>query len=143
MCFSITASSAHKVEKEFSLSKGEVYSIGRFDIELDDLRTESNKNYSALIADVNLKKTNNKSELAKLKPELRRYLRNKETTTEVALRMGPREDVYIVLAGTDELGERATFKLYINPLQIWLWIGTLVVLVGVGGILYSRRFKRA
>jgi cytochrome c-type biogenesis protein CcmF len=65
-----------------------------------------------------------------LAPELRFYPKNKETTTEVALRMGQREDVYLVLAGVDESGTKASFKIFINPLQVWLWYGAMIMVLG-------------
>ena len=51
--------------------------------------------------------------------------------TEVGLRAGPLEDVYVVLAGFDNMGETAAFKVYVNPLMSWMWIGGLVLIVGV------------
>ena len=65
-----------------------------------------------------------------LAPEMRFYRKNKETTTEVALRMGQREDVYLVLAGIDESGSKASMKVFINPLQVWLWYGAIVLVIG-------------
>lgn len=52
-------------------------------------------------------------------------------TSEVGLRMSPLEDVYVVLNGWDEQGESATFTIFINPLTIWMWIGGLVIVLGV------------
>lgn len=51
--------------------------------------------------------------------------------TEVGLRPGPIEDVYVVLAGFEDNGGTASFKAYINPLMSWMWIGELVILIGV------------
>jgi cytochrome c-type biogenesis protein CcmF len=51
--------------------------------------------------------------------------------TEVGLRVGPVEDVYVVLAGFDNMGETASFKVFINPLMSWMWIGGLVMILGV------------
>jgi cytochrome c biogenesis factor len=44
--------------------------------------------------------------------------------------MGHREDVYLVLAGLDETGTRASMKIFINPLQVWLWYGTIIMIIG-------------
>jgi cytochrome c-type biogenesis protein CcmF len=41
-----------------------------------------------------------------------------------------REDVYLVLAGLDETGTRAALKLFINPLQMWLWVGIVIMVAG-------------
>jgi cytochrome c-type biogenesis protein CcmF len=68
--------------------------------------------------------------LYNLQPELRHYRARQETTTEVALKMNLREDVYVVLAGTDDTGQRASLKIFLNPLQVWLWFGVIIMIVG-------------
>lgn len=130
VAFGITSSMAFKVEKEFSLAQGESFKIGRFQLVLDEMGEAAEKNYDALRAHVSLKDSSTETTLKVLRPEMRLYRRNKETTTEVALRMGMREDVYLVLAGVDDSGKRGTFKLFINPFQVWLWFGAMVMLLG-------------
>jgi cytochrome c-type biogenesis protein CcmF len=39
-------------------------------------------------------------------------------------------DLYVVLGGWEGTGETATFKVYINPLVNWLWIGGIVFILG-------------
>lgn len=130
MTVSITASMAHKTEKEFSLSKDESFSVGRFNLKLNNVSPRSTENFHAVFADVSVTTSKDNQPYAELKPEMRAYTRNNENTSEVALKMGLREDLYLVLAGINEDGSRASFKLFINPLQIWLWLGTLVVVFG-------------
>jgi cytochrome c-type biogenesis protein CcmF len=126
----ITASMAHKVEKDFSLAQGESYKIGRFELSLDALRDIPRKNYQALTAEVSVKTVSDNAVVKVLQPEMRFYPRNKENTTEVALYHSVRGDLYLVLAGLDDSGKRAAFKVFINPLQLWLWVGAIVMIVG-------------
>lgn len=130
MTVAITASMAHKIEREFTLGPGERFTVGRFSLELRNVREEEHANYGAVQAQVILRSLKDDSILETLRPELRFYPKNKETTTEVALRMGQREDVYLVLAGIDESGTRASLKLFINPLQVWLWYGAILMIIG-------------
>ena len=51
--------------------------------------------------------------------------------------------MYLALAGLDESGERATFKVFINPLQVWLWSGVLIMLGGTIFLLLPERERRA
>jgi cytochrome c biogenesis factor len=44
--------------------------------------------------------------------------------------MGQREDVYLVLAGLDETGTKASMKVFINPFQVWLWYGAVIMVLG-------------
>ncbi len=142
VAFAITASMAHKNEKEFSLGQGESFSIGRFTLSLDSLTEVQQSNYTALRALVSLREQGAEKVLKVLHPELRIYAKNRETTTEVALRVGMREDVYLVLAGIDDSGTRGAFKVFINPLQVWLWFGAMVMLAGTVVVLLPEVFAR-
>jgi len=132
---SITASMAYKVEKEFSLGLGESLVLGRFKITLNEIKGDSNENYESLFTVVSLFNNDTGNLIEKLHPEKRYYIQSKETTTEVALRMGVREDFYMALAGYDDSTRKATFKVFINPLQIWLWFGGIIMLLGTGVVL--------
>lgn len=136
-CIAITASMAAKVEREFTLDVGERFPAGRFELELTKIYEEDTPNYLALNAMVTAYANN--EIYTELHPELRHYKRNRENTTEVALKMGPREDLYLVIAGLDENGKRATFKVFINPLQVWLWFGVLIMIAGTLLVLSDRR----
>jgi cytochrome c-type biogenesis protein CcmF len=130
MTVAITASMAHKVEREFTLAPGERFPIGRFSLELSEFHEEEKPNYSAVQAHVVVHSLKDDSVLEVMAPELRFYPKNKETTTEVALRMGQREDLYLILAGIDESGLKASMKVFINPLQVWLWYGAIIMILG-------------
>jgi cytochrome c-type biogenesis protein CcmF len=47
----------------------------------------------------------------------------------VALRTTPFEDLYVILAGF-EPSKTATFKVFVNPLVFWIWLGGLVMVLG-------------
>lgn len=130
MTVAITASMAHKVEREFTLAPGERFVVGRFSLELTEFHEEDHPNYSAIQAHVNARSLKDDSVRTVLAPELRFYKKNKETTTEVALRMGQREDLYLILAGVDESGKKASMKVFVNPLQVWLWYGAIIMVLG-------------
>jgi cytochrome c-type biogenesis protein CcmF len=43
-----------------------------------------------------------------------------------------RDDLYVLLVNWEPASaEGATFKIYVNPLVNWLWLGSLLFLVGV------------
>lgn len=130
MVVAITASMAHKTEHDVVLGAGESHQVGRFIITLEQLQDYRTENYHALVANTTLRAANSGAVLTTLLPELRRYSRNGESTTEVALRMSLREDVYLVMAGLDDSGSKAALRIFINPLQVWLWIGTAIVILG-------------
>ena len=67
--------------------------------------------------------------LTTLYPEKRLYFVQNQPTTEVALRTSLFDDLYVILAGLEPSGV-ATFKVFVNPLVLWLWIGGLVMVIG-------------
>ncbi len=141
MTIAITASMAYKIEKDITLKIGEQTAVGRYQLKLDSLNEEQRGNYTALISGVSIYTADGKTLLGSLRPERRFYPRSQETTTEVDIRITPRDDLYLALAGSDTQGlaqgaefnplERPViFKVFVNPLQVWLWIGALIVLSG-------------
>ncbi len=55
---------------------------------------------------------------------------SQQMVTDVGIRTTPREDLYVVLTGlTDDLSE-ATFRVFINPLIMWIWVGGGVIVAG-------------
>jgi len=53
-----------------------------------------------------------------------------EPSTEVAIRSGLQEDVYIVFAGAVNGTEEAVYRFNLNPLVWWVWFGGLVLVLG-------------
>jgi cytochrome c-type biogenesis protein CcmF len=53
-----------------------------------------------------------------------------EPSTEVGIRSGLQEDLYIVFAGSVDGTEEAVYRFNINPLVWWLWFGGFVLVFG-------------
>lgn len=53
-----------------------------------------------------------------------------QMTTEVAIRVRFAEDVYVILTGYDRESGLANFRVYINPLILWVWVGFLILSFG-------------
>ena len=83
--------------------------------------------HEAFIAEVNIQRK--AKPLTTLYPEKRLYFAQNQPTTEVALRTSLFEDLYVILAGF-EPSRIATFKVFVNPLVSWMWIGGLVIVLG-------------
>ena len=151
MFFSITASMVYKQEKDFSIKLGESFEIGRYEIQLKDLVEQVNSNYSALVGTLLIKHRESGEILGELYPEQRVYFTSKETTSEVDIRMTLYEDLYVALGGLEAVGgtipdltkTRATFKVFVNPMQLWLWVGSLLLMFGTALVLIPQSSKVA
>jgi len=53
-----------------------------------------------------------------------------QALTHVAISTTPAVDLYVVLAATNEDGS-ATFRIFVNPLVVWIWAGGAVIILGV------------
>ena len=56
--------------------------------------------------------------------------RQDEPTTEVALRRGVADDLYVVLAGFTVETQEAKLQVKVNPLVNWIWFGVGIMLIG-------------
>lgn len=81
-----------------------------------------------LFADLEVKK--NGKALGKLSPAKFIYQSPPQTTSEVGLLRGFRDDLYTVLAVADPKTRRATFSLHVNPFVGWIWLGLLILISG-------------
>jgi cytochrome c-type biogenesis protein CcmF len=53
-----------------------------------------------------------------------------EPSTEVGIRSGLQEDLYVVFAGSVDGTEEAVYRFNLNPLVWWLWFGGFVLVFG-------------
>jgi cytochrome c-type biogenesis protein CcmF len=108
--------------------KGDVVSLGKYQLRLADILHGQNDNYrwQKIVVDV----TKNGEHIDTLEPEKRLYLAKKEPGSNVAIRRRPNEDLYINFAGLSDDGEKVVMQAYVFPLVSWIWVGYWVVLSG-------------
>ena len=123
----ITGSAAYQVEKDVVLQPGTSATVGPFTLEYADLTPVVQPTHEAFIATLHVMRGGRS--LTTLYPEKRLYFAQNQPTTEVALRTTLFEDLYVILAGF-EPSRVATFKVFINPLVAWMWIGGFIMVVG-------------
>jgi cytochrome c-type biogenesis protein CcmF len=59
------------------------------------------------------------------------FLSTKQPLSIPAVLNRPGEDVYVLLVAWEEVGlAGSTFKVYLNPLINWIWLGGLALIVG-------------
>lgn len=125
----IIGSSFYEQTKDVTLAPGERATIGRYEIEFLGLRSARSEIKERVSAPIYLRRDGRR--LGVLRPALDFHFKvpGGQRETEVAVRATPIEDFYVVLTGTYEDGS-ATFKIFINPLVMWVWIGGIVLLFG-------------
>lgn len=122
------AGNAFNVDQQEEMLPGDEMTLKNYRFVLQELEPYENDNYSASLARVDV--YDGDSLFATLYPERRTYKASGQPTTEVAIRPRFNEDVYLVFAGMAEDGQRAVIHAYINPLVNWIWIGTVITILG-------------
>ena len=74
-----------------------------------------------------------------MQPEKRRYFVQQRETTEAAIHTTFMKDLYAVLGGED--GGVWVTRIYHNPLVPWMWIGSLMMILGGALSLSDRRLR--
>lgn len=127
--------SAFNSEKQVRLKKGESVAINRYALRFDALSTYPTAAKNTVIATMTV--FNDKQKQGVLFPEKALYKDQDQPTTEVAIHSTLKDDLYVILGGYE--GDSATFKILLNPLVIWIWIGggfmalgTLIVMLPDG-----------
>ncbi len=69
------------------------------------------------------------------------YLNQDSPVTSVGLRSNLLEDLYVILARVNDDGT-AAFRVLVNPLTSWVWIGGGVLLVGTAIAFWPDRRER-
>jgi cytochrome c-type biogenesis protein CcmF len=132
------AGQGYKQEEQMLLKPGQQSSIGHFTIKHNALTVTSDENKQMINGLVTVYADGRL--LGDMVPA--KWFINKhenEPTTQVAIRRGPGEDLYIVLAGYDMQTQTATYTVTINPLVNWIWLGFGVLAFGTGIALLPER----
>ena len=122
----ITGSSAFKSSVQATLKKGESVKIKNYEIKYENLSRYPTEN--KLIVSATLAVFDHSERIDTLTPAKEFYARREQPSTEVAIRSTLKEDLYTILVGYDE--DSATFKILVNPLVKWFWIGGYVLTLG-------------
>jgi cytochrome c-type biogenesis protein CcmF len=123
----LTGSSAYQVERDVVLQPGTQAQVGPFTLQYERLTHLVHPTHETFRATLHVTRVGR--QLTTLYPEKRLYFAQNQPTTEVALRTSLWEDLYVILAGF-EPSRVATFKVFVNPLVSWLWMGGLVMVLG-------------
>ena len=130
---------AWQVEDEVALNPGQSYAISGYELTYHGTRMcpgnprcseaeQSAKGRRMLFADMSVKKWGRP--VADLSPAKFIYQSPPQTTSEVGLLRGFRDDLYVVLAVANPTTKRATFTIHVNPFVSWIWIGLGILCAG-------------
>lgn len=126
MALGIAFSGPYKIEEEFVMAEGEVVQIGGYDIKYLSMVEDRTEELRAR-ATTTLEVSKDGAVLGIMAPDKRIY-RNFEQSqfAEVSTIFSLGDEVYSTLLGFTEEG-KASFKISVNPLVNWVWIGGTIM----------------
>jgi cytochrome c-type biogenesis protein CcmF len=123
------AGEGFKQEEQVVLKPGQHVSLRSFTVQHDALRLTDDGQKQMVTAQLAILRDGKPA--GSMAPAKWFYRKHEEQpTTEVAIRRGVGEDLYIVLAGYDVQTQSVTLHVVINPLVNWIWMGFGVLAFG-------------
>jgi cytochrome c-type biogenesis protein CcmF len=118
-------------EKEQEMGFDDTMQIGGYTLVCQSYTQDDTPNYGSEWAVLDVYKNGEKIDT--MFPERRFYKASEQTSTIVANRSRPNEDLYLVYTGKNPDSVKPIIKAHVNPLVMWIWIG--VAVVGFGTVL--------
>ncbi len=133
---------AYRQEAEASLEPGQSLRVGRYTLRYDGPETRRTPDKREIYARVTAFRDGR--EFARVRPARFVYTARPEMpTTEVSITSRPAEDLYVVMATLNNETHVAHIKGFVNPLTMWIWIGGLVIVLGVMTAMWPDARKEA
>jgi cytochrome c-type biogenesis protein CcmF len=141
MALGITGEALFKVEQQVTLQRGEMVTVGRYQVRFEDLTSERAADKERHVATMGVYM--GEQRIASLRPEYNFHYNVQQYVSEVAIRSTLAEDFYVALAGISADGSAATLRIMVNPLMVWLWIGGGVLLLGTAVSAWPEGWRQA
>ncbi len=122
------AGAAFNQDKEQEMGFGDKMIIGPYTLVCQSYTQDDNPNYGSEWAVINVFKGG--KQIATLNPERRFFHASQQTSTIVANRSTPQEDLYLVYEGQNQDTGRPIIKAHLNPLVMWIWVGVWIIIAG-------------
>ncbi len=119
----------YQQETQQALSIGQTLAIGSYQVTFRRLELVPSGQSDKKIISARVEVSEGGKPLTTLRPFQEQYT-NGERMTPPALMGSIKEDLYVLLGGWEADGSLATFKVFINPLVNWLWLGGVVFILG-------------
>jgi cytochrome c-type biogenesis protein CcmF len=135
------AGEAFKLEREVVLSRGQQVTVGDYSLTFEGVSQTRDAQKAMSTATLTLSRGGRT--LGALHPARWIYFRHQDQpTTEVAIRRSAREDLFVALGEHDTRSGAATFKVVVNPLVNWIWIGFILLSLGTLVAIVPARLQR-
>lgn len=123
----IVGSNVYQQSQVVTVKPGQTMSISGYTLTYKGLQQTARGRAQIVFADLPVSRGG--KVIGQIRSQKEFYENSEEPTTRVGILGGYRQDLYIILNGW-ESDQTANFKLVINPLIAWIWIGWYVLAAG-------------
>jgi hypothetical protein len=126
------AGNGMKLEEKVNLKPGQQVTVGEFTARYDSLKVTEDDRKQMVTAQVTV--FQNGKQVALMYPAKWFFRKHEKEppTTEVAIRRGFAQDVYVVLNTFDASTQDIQLGMNVNPLVNWVWVGFGIMAIGIG-----------
>ncbi len=136
----ITATTSFNIETDQRIVRGESVVVGDYTITFDGVQMVNGPNYQAIRADMSVTRAG--QPVTVLHPEKRVYAVQDSPMTEAAIDSKLNRDLFIAMG--DDLGDGSwSFRIQYKPLISFLWLGSIVMVLGGIVSVTDRRYRLA
>jgi cytochrome c-type biogenesis protein CcmF len=152
MFVGIAGSGGYGLEEHRALKPGQAFTLGKFKIVYEGLKADHGPNFTAVTANVPVYKAQDSDDtkaaadtsvtkdgklIAELKPSKAAYNASGKAVSEVDIRRTLAGDLYLALTEFDSSTKLINLRILIKPLINWIWIGSIVMILGTVFVLIS------
>ncbi len=128
-----------KVESIQVMKPGETVNVSGYDYTFEGARQGQGPNYTIIEGTFNVTRDGDK--IATLRAEKRNYPVRQMPTTEAAIYSLFMGDLYAVIGDAEGSDGGFVTRLYFNPLVAWMWVGSLIMVLGGMVSITDRRYR--
>ncbi len=119
-------------ETQGTLAQGQSLNIAGYEVRYNEIASWDNMPAGVRYTRSSIDVYRDGEFLGELNPRIDYYFDSQQTMTIPGNRSTLKDDLYILLVDWEPVSSSgATFKIYVNPLVNWLWLGSLLFLVGI------------
>ena len=136
----IIASSFYGLEKTATLDVGETMNVGDYELTYNELLFSQDNTKVSAVADITVRRDGRT--LGAVRPSFDYWFSHQDSFAEVAVRTTPAEDLFVSLiwTGYNPEDKSAAFRVLVNPLVVWIWVGGGFFLLG-GAVSFTAKIK--
>ncbi len=131
----MAGSGGYDIEEQVALKRNEKIKVAGFDITFNELKADHGSTFTAVTAGLLVHKGDEL--IAELNPSQAYYSRSDKRTSEVDIKRTLTYDLYVALTMVDGSRDLINLNILIKPLINWIWIGSVVSVLGATLVLIS------